>query len=148
MGKCILVTGARCGHRIWSYKLAKRPLVVAMCSRDFGSRCLELGQDGCSFSWNYETMSFPNLAMNIYHFFSLKHYKLICYCTSPTIFKFTLSSITGLSPVSCDSQLEPYFSETMEETIRPDTYLKRFSAAFQLMTSQMALKYSALRFSY
>lgn len=28
------------------------------------------------------------------------------------------------------------------------SYPKRFSAAFQLMTSQMALKYSALRFSY
>lgn len=27
-------------------------------------------------------------------------------------------------------------------------YAKRFSAAFQLMTSQMALKYSALRFWY
>jgi hypothetical protein len=27
-------------------------------------------------------------------------------------------------------------------------YFKRFSAAFQLMTSQMALKYSALRFWY
>jgi hypothetical protein len=50
------------------------------------------------------------------------------------------------------SELAPYCS--LENAIqlfhlsysRPVAYWKRFSAAFQLMTFQMALKYSALRF--
>jgi hypothetical protein len=48
-----------------------------------------------------------------------------------------------------DQQLVAFVTLLLHKQMAPtvqDVYWKRFSAAFQLMTFQMALKYSALRF--
>jgi hypothetical protein len=52
--------------------------------------------------------------------------------------------LQNYEPSSCPASTERYMIGPTEFLV----HLKRFSAAFQLMTSQIALKYSALRFWY
>ena len=69
------------------------------------------------------------------------NYELICKCPTVPVKELHTSNLNSLG-----RSLHYVYPRELRIHLRLLLYLKRFSAAFQLITFQIALKYSALRF--